>query len=54
MLFRDIIAVYFENHKKPINTCFVQELLTVKTGCTYSYHWRLTVSVDLEEGRPVS
>jgi hypothetical protein len=40
-LFREIIAVYSENHTKPINTLCGQnaELLDVKTGGAYSYHW---------------
>jgi hypothetical protein len=35
MLFKEIIAVYSENHAKPINT---NELLSVKAGGSYSYH----------------
>jgi hypothetical protein len=40
MLFREIIAVYSENHTKPINTLRGQnaELLNVKVGGAYSYH----------------
>jgi hypothetical protein len=40
MLFKKIIAVYAENHTKPINTLYGQnaELLNDKTGGTYSYH----------------
>jgi hypothetical protein len=43
MLSRKIFAVYSENHKKPTNTICEQnaELLIVKTGGTYSYHWVL-------------
>jgi hypothetical protein len=43
MLFREIIAVYFEKHTKPINTfCWKSaELLIIKTGGTYSYQWAL-------------
>jgi hypothetical protein len=37
MLFKEIIAVYSENHMKPINT--IEELLIVEAGGTYSYHW---------------
>jgi hypothetical protein len=39
----EIIAVYTENHTKPINTPCGQnaELLIVKAGGTYSYHWAL-------------
>jgi hypothetical protein len=41
MLFREIIAVYSENHMKPINTLCGQnaEILIIKAGGTYSYHW---------------
>jgi hypothetical protein len=35
MLFKEVIAVYSENHAKPINT---NALLTVKAGGSYSYH----------------
>jgi hypothetical protein len=40
MLFKEVIAVYGENHMKPINTLCGQkaELLFVKAGGTYSYH----------------
>jgi hypothetical protein len=40
MRFKKIIAVYFENHMKPINTICRQnaELLIVEAGGTYSYH----------------
>jgi hypothetical protein len=40
MPFREIAAVYSGNHTKPVNTLCEQdqELLTVKTGGTYSYH----------------
>jgi hypothetical protein len=43
MLFKEIIAVCSENHKKPLNTLYGQnaELLNVKVGGTYSYHWAL-------------
>jgi hypothetical protein len=39
MMFREIIAVYSENHI-PINTCCGQyaELLNVKGGGAYNYH----------------
>jgi hypothetical protein len=42
-LFKKIIAVYSENYMKYINTHYGQsaELLIVKTGGTYSYHWAL-------------
>jgi hypothetical protein len=38
MLFVEIIAVYSENHMKPIQ---YEELLTVEAVGTYSYHWDL-------------
>jgi hypothetical protein len=43
MWFREIIAAYYENHTKPVNTLCEQnaELLTIKVGGTYSYHWAL-------------
>jgi hypothetical protein len=43
LLFKEIIAVYCENHMKPINTLCIQneELLIVKSGCLYSYHYAL-------------
>jgi hypothetical protein len=47
-LFKEIIAVYYENHTKPKNTLCGQnvELHIVKVGCTYNYHWRvLRVSI---------
>jgi hypothetical protein len=41
MLFREKIAVYSENHMKPINTLCGQnaELQIVKAGGSYRYHW---------------
>jgi hypothetical protein len=41
LMFKEIIFVYSKNHTKPINTLFRQnaELLIVKAGGTYSYHW---------------
>jgi hypothetical protein len=36
MLFKKIIAVYIENHTKPINA---KELLVVEAGGAYNYHW---------------
>jgi len=36
MLFKEIIAVYSENHTKPIN--INAALLIVKAGGIYSYH----------------
>jgi hypothetical protein len=43
MLLKEIIAVYSENHTKPINTfCgHSAELLNVKVGGTSSYHCAL-------------
>jgi hypothetical protein len=40
MLFKEIIAVYCDNHTKPINTLCGQneELQIVTTGGTYRYH----------------
>ena len=45
MLYREIIAVCSQIHTKHVNTLCGQnvELLTVKTGCTYSDHWALNV-----------
>jgi hypothetical protein len=42
-MFQEIIAVYSENHTKPINTLCGQntELLNIKAGGTYSYHYAL-------------
>jgi hypothetical protein len=44
MLFREIIAVCYENHRKPINTFCGQnvELFIIKAGGTYRYHLHLT------------
>jgi len=41
MLYREIIAVYSENHTKHVNTLCGQkvELLNVKHGGTYINHW---------------
>ena len=46
MLYREIIAVCSEIHKKHINTVCGQnvELLCVKPGGTYSDHWGSTNS----------
>jgi hypothetical protein len=43
VLFSEVIAVYSEDHTKPINTLCGQnaELLTVKIGGIYSYRWVL-------------
>jgi hypothetical protein len=40
MLFNKIIAVYLENHMKPINMLCGgnTELLIIKAGGTYCYH----------------
>jgi hypothetical protein len=42
---REIITLYSDNHKKPINTLFIQnaELLNVKAGGKYSHHGALKV-----------
>jgi hypothetical protein len=47
MLFKKIIALYSENHTKPLNTICGQnaELLNVKACGTYSYHWALECRV---------
>jgi hypothetical protein len=39
MVFKEIVALYSENHTKPMNTFCGQnaELLIVKAGGTYSY-----------------
>jgi hypothetical protein len=37
-LFKEIITVYTENHTKQIQNT---DLLIVKTGGTYNYHWVL-------------
>jgi hypothetical protein len=41
LLFRETVAVYCESHTKHINTLCGQnaELLNVKAGGTYSYHY---------------
>jgi hypothetical protein len=43
MLFMEIIAVYSENHKKPINPRYGKnaEFLNFKVGGTNSYHCAL-------------
>jgi hypothetical protein len=43
MLWKKIIVVYSENHTKHINSLCGQnaELLGVKEGGKYSYHWAL-------------
>jgi hypothetical protein len=40
-LFKEIIAVYTENHRKPLQTLWEQgtKLLIIKAGGTHSYHW---------------
>jgi hypothetical protein len=43
MVFKEIITVYSENHKKPVNTCGQnKELFDITAGGTYSYHLALT------------
>jgi hypothetical protein len=41
MLFKEIIAVYSEEHMKHLNTLCGQyaELLNVKVGGAHCYHW---------------
>ena len=48
MLYREIIAVCSEIHTKHINTLCGQnvELLNVKSGGTYNYHWALKFNTD--------
>jgi hypothetical protein len=43
MLFKEIIAVYSENRTELIDTLCGEnaELMTVKAGGTYNYHWSL-------------
>jgi hypothetical protein len=43
MLFKEIIAVYYENHTKLISTLCGQnaELVNVKACGTYNYQWVL-------------
>jgi hypothetical protein len=43
MLLGEGVIVYLENHVKPTNTVGEEnvELLIVKEGGTYSYHWAL-------------
>jgi hypothetical protein len=43
ILFREIIAVFCDNHAKPSTTFCGQnaELRIIKAGGTYSYHWTL-------------
>jgi hypothetical protein len=54
MLFKEIIAVYSENHTKPINTlCRQNAELYIVAGCIYSYHWSLkgfVVSLSARHG----
>jgi hypothetical protein len=40
MLFKEMIAIYYENNRKPINTVRVESahLLNAKAGGTHSYH----------------
>jgi hypothetical protein len=41
MQFNKIIPVYAENHTRPISIPQNAQLLIVKTGGTYSFHWDL-------------
>jgi hypothetical protein len=47
MLFGEIIALYYENNMKPINTLCGQdaEFLTVKAGGTNGYQWAVKVKL---------
>jgi hypothetical protein len=49
MLFKEIIAVYSDNHMKHINTFGGQnaKLPIVKASGTYSYHWALKDKIFL-------
>jgi hypothetical protein len=51
MLFKEIIAVYTENHTKHINTIYWQntELLFIITGGTYGYHWAFKVNTHIKD-----
>jgi hypothetical protein len=39
-MFKEMIAVYHENHTKTTNKN--ADLMVVKAGGTYSYHWALS------------
>jgi hypothetical protein len=43
MLFREIIAVYFKNHRKHINTLYRQnaDYVNIETSVMFSKHWAL-------------
>jgi hypothetical protein len=43
MLFREIIAVYSDNHTNPMNILCGQnaQLFDIKVDGMYSYHWAL-------------
>jgi hypothetical protein len=42
MLFREIVAAYFLNHMKHVNTCYEQNVeFIVEAGGTYSNHCAL-------------
>lgn len=45
MVLKEIVAVFSENRVKPINSVCRQNtnLLNVKEGDTYRYHWALNV-----------
>jgi hypothetical protein len=47
MLFKDIIAVYFENHMKPINTLCGQneDFVNVQAYGKYRYYCALKVKI---------
>jgi hypothetical protein len=48
MLFRETVAVYYENHTEHTNTQCGQnaEFWYVKAGGTYSNHWARLIRVD--------
>ena len=47
MLYKEIIAVFFQIHTKHINTLCGQnvEFVNIKHGGTYSSHWALKVNI---------
>jgi hypothetical protein len=51
MLLTEIIAVYFKNDTKPINILCGQnsEMMSVKAGGTYGYHYTLKSSKPLSK-----
>jgi hypothetical protein len=49
MLFKEIIAVHYDNYMKPTYALCEQNevLLFVKTGGTYIYHWSFMVKLQV-------